>query len=92
MISLHDLIAFSDLKAEEVQAIAEHERLSTGMAAAFGRALLQSEDGPGRIRDMLIGVMRTAVRRRDVRQARHLVSTLRGFLREHPEARSRRAA
>ena len=91
MISLDDLVAFSDRKPE-VQAIAEHERMPTSMAAAFGRTLLQAEDGPGRIRDMLIGVMRTAVRRRDVPQARHLVATLRGFLHEHPEARYRRAA
>ena len=36
MISLDDLIAFCGLKPEEVQAIAEHEHLSAGMAAAFG--------------------------------------------------------
>ena len=92
MISLEDLVAFSDLKADEVQAIAEHERMPASMAAAFGRALLQAEDGPGRIRDIMMGAMRTAVRHHDVPLARHMVSTLRGFLHEHPEARHRGAA
>ena len=36
MLTVDDLIAFCGLKAEEVQAIAEHEHLSAGMAAAFG--------------------------------------------------------
>ena len=92
MISLEDLVAFSDLRADEVQAIAEHEHMPASMAAAFGRSLMQAEDGTGQIRDILIGAMRTAVRRRDVPQARRLASTLRGFLHEHPEARTRRAA
>ena len=92
MISLEDLVAFSDLRADEVQAIAEHEHMPASMAAAFGRSLMQAEDGPGQIRDILIGAMRTAVRRHDVPQARRMVSTLRGFLHEHPEARYRAAA
>ena len=92
MISLDDLIAFCGLKPEAVQAIAEHEHLSACMAAAFGRSLLETERGPERIRDMLIAVMRNAVRRRDVTQARQLVSALRAFLDEHPEARLSRMA
>jgi hypothetical protein len=92
MIALDDLIAFCGLKPEEVQAIAEHEHLSAGMAAAFGQALLQTERGPERIRDMLIAAMRSAIRRHDVSQARQLVSTLRAFLNEHPVARLSRMA
>ena len=92
MISLEDLVAFSDLDSDEVQAIAEHERMPACMAAAFGRTLLQADDGPGQIRDMLIGAMRMAVRRHDVPQARRLVATLRGFLHEHPEVSFSRAA
>ena len=92
MISLDDLIAFCGLKAEEVQVIAEHEQMSLGIAAAFGRSLLQTEHGPERIRDMLMAAMRSAVRRHDVPQARQLVSALRAFLNEHPEARLSRMA
>ena len=92
MISLDDLIAFCGLRAEEVQAIAEHERMSLGMAAAFGRSLLQTERGSERIRDVLVAATRSAVRQRDIPHARRLVSTLRDFLQEHPEARFRRTA
>ena len=90
MISLNDLIAFCGLKAEEVQVIAEHEQMPLGMAAAFGRSLLQTEHGPDRIRDMLMAAMRRAVRHHDVPHARQLVSILREFMDQHPEARFRR--
>ena len=92
MISLEDLVAFSDLAADEVQAIADHEGMPACMAAAFGHTLLQVDGGSGQIRDMMMGAMRTAVQRHDVPRARHLVAALRGFLHEHPEARFHRAA
>jgi hypothetical protein len=92
MLTVDDLIAFCDLRLEEVQAIAEHEHMPVSMAAVFGQSLLHTEHGTERIRDMLMGAMRLAVRRHDVPQARHLVSTLRHFLHEHPDAAFRQAA
>ena len=54
----------------------------------MARALTEphSEDGPEKIRDMIVDEMRMAVRRRDIAGARNLVGTLRHFLRDHPEA------
>ncbi|KLK91324.1 hypothetical protein AA309_20960 [Microvirga vignae] len=92
MISLEDLIGFCDLTPEEVQVVAEHEHVSQAMAAVLGNCLLQSQHGCGRIRDMLTDEIRTAVRRHDVPRARQLVSTLRHFLHEHPNAAIRHAA
>ena len=92
MISLVDLIGFCDLTPDEVHAIAKHEHIADAIAVVLGTSLLQSVHGPEQIRDMLVDEMRTAVRRHDIPQARHLVSTLRHFLHEHPDAAFRRAA
>ena len=92
MISLEDLIGFSDLTPEEVRAIAEHEHIADTIAAMLGLSLLQTEHGPKQIRAMLMDDIRTAVRCHDVPHARQLVSTLRHFLHEHPDAGIRQAA
>ena len=83
MICLEDLIGFCDLTADEVHAIAEHEHIADALAAVLGAFMLQREHGPE---------IRAAVRRRDVPHARHLVSTLRHFLQQHPVAGFRRFA
>ncbi len=92
MISAEDLIAFCDLTPEEVQVVAEHEHVSQAAAAVLGNYLLQSRHGCEQNRDMLMDEIRTAVRRHDVPHARQLVSTLRHFLHEHPNAAFRHAA
>ena len=91
MISAEDLIAFCDLTPEEVRAVAEHEGVSPATAAVLGHHLIQSHRGCERIRDMLSDEIRTAVRQHDVPDARQLVSTLRLFLHEHPNAAFRQA-
>ncbi len=92
MISLEDLIGFCDLTPEEVQVVAAHEHVSQAVAAVLGNYLLQSQSGCEKIRDMLMDEIRTAVRQHDVPHARQLVSTLRHFLHEHPNAAFRHAA
>ena len=96
MISLEDVIGFCDLTLDEIQAVAAHERVVPAAAAAaaavLGHYLLQSQHGCETIRDMLIAEIRTAVREHDVAHARLLVSTLRHFLSEHPNAAFRQAA
>lgn len=92
MISSEDLIGFCDLTPDQVQAVAEHEHVSQAAAAVLGNYLLQSQSGCEQIRDMLMDEIRTAVRQHDVPHARQLVSTLRYFLHEHPNAAVRDAA
>src|SRR3954468_13608832 len=84
MISLADLIGFSDLTPDEVQAIAEHEHVVEMVAVVLGSCLLQSDRGCEQIRDMLMDNLRTAVRRDNVPHARQGVSTLRHSLHAHP--------
>ena len=86
MICLEDVIGLSDLTPDEVHAIAEHEHVGDPLAAALGASLLQTKHGPEQIRDIFVDDIRTAVRRHDIPHARHLVSTLRHFLHEHPDA------
>ena len=92
MISLEDLIGFCDLTPDEIQVVAAHEHVSQATAAVLGNYLLQSQFGCETIRDMLIAEIRTAVRQHDVAHARQLVSTLRHFLSEHPNAAFRQGA
>jgi hypothetical protein len=92
MIASEDLIGFCDLTPEEVQAVAEHEHVSQAAAAVLGTYLLQSQHGCEQIRDMLMDEVRMAVRRHDVPHALQLVSTLRHFLHEYPNAAFRHAA
>jgi hypothetical protein len=92
MISSEDLIGFCDLTPDEVQVVAEHEHVSQAAAAVLGTYLLQSQSGCEQIRDMLMDEIRTAIRQHDVLHARQLVSTLRHFLHEHPNAAFRHAA
>ncbi|MFL5491598.1 MAG: hypothetical protein ACJ8AV_09280 [Gemmatimonadales bacterium] len=86
MISREDLIGFCNLTPDEIQAVAEHEHVSQAAAAVLGNYLLESEPGCEKIRDMLMDEVRTAIRQHDVPHARQLVSTLRHFLHEHPDA------
>ena len=91
MISAEDLIGFCDLTPDEVEVVAEHEHVSRAAAAMLGNYLLESEPGCEKIRDMLVDGIRTAVRQHDVPHARQLVSMLRHFLHEHPNAAFRHA-
>ena len=92
MISIEDCIAFCGLTEEEVLALAEHEHIPEIAAAALGRYLLDQKDGCQAIRRMIVDDIRGAMSRGDEPHAAELMSALRHFLAEHPEAGSGRAA
>jgi hypothetical protein len=89
MISLEDCIGLCDLSPDEVAAIGEHEHIPEVIAATLGSYLMHSEHGPEKVRGMQIDDIRSAVHRHDIPHARHLVSILRHFLHEHPDAARR---
>jgi hypothetical protein len=89
MISLEDCIGLCDLSLDEIEVIGQHEHVAEMIAATLGSYLMHSEHGPERVRDMIIDGIRSAVHRHDIPHARHLVSTLRHFLHEHPDAAQR---
>jgi hypothetical protein len=86
MISIDDVIGMTDLTAEEVDAIAEHEHLTETAAAALGDYLLHRHKGAQAIQQMICEDIREALHKGEADHARHLFAALRHFMAEHPEA------
>jgi len=86
MISLEDCVAMCGLDEAEVAAIGEHEHLPEIEAAAVASELLHRSGGAREIRQMLVDDMRAALARGDRPHAAELLTTLRRFVGEHPEA------
>ena len=86
MITLEDCIAMCGLTEAEILAIAEHEHVPEIAAAALGNYLLEQEQGPERIRAMIVDDIQAALRRKDERHARELFIALRHFCSTYPQA------
>ena len=86
MISIEDIIAFSGLSREEVLAIAEHEHMPEVAACAFAEYLMQQEQGPQRIREMIVDDIRWAQERGDKEHVAMLLHVLHHFVRAHPDS------
>lgn len=83
MVTYEECISFSRLRADELEAIARHERISALEAAELGEALLKTPQGLRLIRVFIeecIGDCHSA------RRARGLRDTLNRFCTEYPEA------
>jgi hypothetical protein len=83
MIALADCLAMCGLSEDEVLAIAEHEHIPEIAAAALAQYLMNLEDGPEKIRDMIRDDIWQALARNDQEHARKLFMALRHFLSEH---------
>ncbi len=80
MLTLTDCIALSDLTADEVDAIAEHEHLPEILAAELGRCLVQRGDGGLEICAILRDDILAARARGDYRRSGQLQQVLRRFM------------
>jgi len=92
MISFEDRIAMCGLTEAEIAAIAEHEHVPEVGAAILGQYLLHQQDGPERIRQMLVDDIRSAVGAGKLRHATELASALRHLIATHPAADPARQA
>ncbi len=92
MISLSDCIALCGLSEEEVLAIAEHEHVPEIAAAALASYLMEQEQGPQRVREIIVDDIRQAQRRGDCERVQMLLHVLHHYLRRHPEAQPQRPA
>jgi len=72
--------------AEEVRALAEHERIAEIHAAALGQYLLGQPDGCRKIGAMIADDVNWAILRGDQKHAVELLTTLEYFASSHPEA------
>ncbi|WP_223428941.1 hypothetical protein [Tateyamaria pelophila] len=86
MISLEDVEDMSALTRAEIEALAEHDRISTFDAALMGDYMMHEHHGPQRVHEMICDDIRIALHKDDLKHARELFAVLRGFLAEHPEA------
>jgi hypothetical protein len=76
VITLTDLIGFSDLTEAEVQAIARHEHVTPLEAVFLGGQLMQSPTGQNRIHECLQAELTAAQRRRDGQQVSEIETAL----------------
>lgn len=86
MISLDDIEDMSALTRAEIDALAEHDHLSTYNATLLGEYLMHLHRGPQKVHQMLCEDIRAAMHEDNLVHARELFAVLRGFLNDHPEA------
>ncbi len=84
MLCLEDCLDMSDLGADEVAAIAEHEHIPDIVAAELGSELLKSEAGVFEIHRMLLEDIQTALDHGRIEHAAELASTYRHLQASHP--------
>ncbi len=87
MLTIEDCIELSELTAEEIDAIAEHEHTSTIVAAEMGWYLVQTPEGEKRIKRMIVDDIDAARSRGDHAHAARLKLVLKHFLEEHTGGR-----
>lgn len=86
VLTLQDCIALSELSAEEVEAIAEHEHIPEIVAAELGNYLVHCPDGTVRISRMIRDDIGRARLHHDYAHAAKLKLVLKHFIETHPEA------
>jgi hypothetical protein len=84
MLTLEDCIALSELRPDEIKAIAEIEHLPEMIAAELGYYLMHLPDGERRVQALLRADLEAARRNGDFKHAAKLRLCLERFLAEHP--------
>ena len=83
MLDIESCIALSGLTEEEIEAIAEHERVPEMLAVELGGYLVQLPDGQKRIRRIIADDIAAARERGDHARVARLKLVLRHFLEHH---------
>lgn len=83
MLTIEDCIALSDLREEEVDAIAEHEHVPEMVAIEMGAYLVHTADGQRRIAAFIRDDLERARAHRNYRHAALLAGVLQRFVAEH---------
>ena len=84
MLSYEDCLALSDLTADEIAAIAEHEHIPMIVAAEFGNYLIHRPDGVPKLKRIILDDITAARARGDVKRALELRLVLLHFVETHP--------
>jgi uncharacterized hydantoinase/oxoprolinase family protein len=83
-LNIQDCLDMSELTAEEVHAIAEHENLAEVVAAELGNYLVHTSSGERQIRRMILDDIRDANDANDAVRAAKLKLVLKQFVETHP--------
>jgi len=84
MLSLQDVIDYSDLDRGEIEAVAEHEHIPMAVAAELGSVLLCTPEGVCMLHSMLIENMKCALDSGHYEHVQELVRTYEHLKRVHP--------
>lgn len=87
MLTLKECMDLAGLEVEEIEAIAEHERIPPIVAAELGHCLVATADGRRRIRSMIADDVERARRLGNQHHAAELRRVLSRYLGTHPDCR-----
>ncbi len=85
MLTYQECLELSELSADEIDAIVEHEHVPEIVAAELGNYLVHCKDGLPRLRAIILDDLAEAERSGDRQRALHLRLVLRHFVASHPE-------
>lgn len=91
MLTYEECLELSDLTADEVDAIAEHEHVDPMIAMALGHYMI-THNGEQKIKRIILEDIEKAQRDRKYAHADMLQKVLQHFIKTHPEHSSARAA
>ncbi|WP_415887804.1 hypothetical protein ACMXYR_09615 [Neptuniibacter sp. QD29_5] len=91
MLTYEECLELSDLTADEVDAIAEHEHMDPMIAMALGHYMI-THDGEQKIQRIIMDDIEKAQRDHNYAHAEMLQKVLNHFIATHPEHGARRAA
>ncbi len=91
MLTYEECLELSDLTADEVDAIAEHEHMDPMIAMALGHYIL-THDGDQKIRKIIMEDIEKAQRDRNYAHAEVLQKVLKHFIATHPEHKAQAVA
>lgn len=83
MLSYDDCVGLSDLTEEEIEAIAEHERVPEIVAAELGSYLVHSSEGVPMIKRIILDDIEKAKQQGNKERALHLRLVLKHFMDTH---------
>ena len=84
MLSINDLLDYSELDQTEIEAIAEHEHIPLPVAIELGDHLLHTVEGVRKLHTMVIDNMQHAVEHGNYEHANGLAATYLHLQRTHP--------
>lgn len=83
MLTYEDCVELSELTAEEIDAIAEHEHLTEMVALEMGNYLIHTAAGEKRIKAMIAEDIQAAIESGHLSHAATLRSVLKHYLEHH---------